>query len=91
MLLHCGLYSANIVLIVVYLLIIHATTIYPGSVKTELLDAIAPSETKAMVEKFYEDVGMTLDIIANTVLYYALSRPDNVNVLELVIRSGKEA
>lgn len=32
---------------------IHATTIYLGAVKTELLNSIEPSETKAMVEKFF--------------------------------------
>lgn len=69
---------------------IHATTIYPGAVKTELLNTIAPSETKAMVEKFYEDAGMTPDIIANAVLY-ALSQPDNENVSDLVVRPSKEA
>ena len=69
---------------------IHATTIYPGAVKTELLNTIAPSETKAMVEKFYEDAGMTPDIIANAVLY-ALSQSDYVNVSDLVVRPSKEA
>lgn len=69
---------------------IHATTIYPGAVKTELLNTIAPSETKTMVEKFYEEAGMTPDVIANAVLY-ALSQPDCVNVSDLVIRPGKEA
>lgn len=69
---------------------IHATTIYPGAVKTELLNTIAPSETKAMVEKFYEDAGLTPDVIANVVLY-ALSQPDNVNVSDLVVRPSMEA
>lgn len=69
---------------------IHATTIYPGAVKTELLNIIAPSETKAMVEKFYEDAGITPDVIANAVLY-AISQPDNVNVSDLVVRPSKEA
>lgn len=69
---------------------IHATTIYPGAVKTELLNTIAPSETKAMVEKFYEDAGITPDVIANAVLY-AISQPDNVNVSDLVVRPSKEA
>lgn len=69
---------------------IHATTIYPGAVKTELLNTIAPSETKAMVEKFYEEAGMTPDVIADAVLY-ALSQPDSVNVSDLVIRPRKEA
>lgn len=69
---------------------IHATTIYPGAVKTELLNSIAPSETKTMVEKFYEDAGLTPDAIANAVLY-ALSQPEDVNVSDLVIRPSKEA
>lgn len=69
---------------------IHTTTIYPGAVKTELLNTIAPSETKAMVEKFYEDAGITPDVIANAVLY-AISQPDNVNVSDLVVRPSKEA
>ena len=69
---------------------IHATTIYPGAVKTELLNTIAPSETKAMVEKFYEDAALTPDVIANAVLY-AISQPDNVNVSDLVVRPNKEA
>ena len=69
---------------------IHTTTIYPGAVKTELLNTIAPSETKAMVEKFYEEAGLTPDVIANAVLY-AISQPDNVNVSDLVVRPSKEA
>lgn len=69
---------------------IHTTTIYPGAVKTELLNAIAPSETKAMVEKFYEEAGLTPDVIANAVLY-AISQPDNVNISDLVVRPSKEA
>ncbi len=69
---------------------IHTTVIYPGAVKTELLNSIAPSETKSMVEKFYEDVGLTPDVIANAVLY-AVSQPDNVNVSDLVVRPSREA
>ena len=69
---------------------IHATTIYPGAVKTELLNTVVPSETKTMVEQFYEQVGMTPDGIASAVLY-ALSQPDNVNVSDLVIRPSMES
>ena len=69
---------------------IHATTIYPGAVKTELLNTVAPSETKTMVEKFYEQAGMTPDVIAGAVLY-ALSQPDNVNVSDLVVRPAMES
>lgn len=69
---------------------IHATTIYPGAVKTELLNTVAPSETKTMVEQFYEQAGMTPDVIAGAVLY-ALSQPDNVNVSDLVVRPSMES
>ena len=69
---------------------IHATNIYPGAVKTELLHTVAPSETKTMVEQFYEQAGMTPDVIANAVLY-ALSQPDNVNVSDLVVRPAMES
>lgn len=69
---------------------IRATTIYPGAVKTELLNTVAPSETKKMVEQFYEAAAMTPDVIANAVLY-ALSQPDNVDVSDIVVRSDKEA
>lgn len=69
---------------------IHTTTIYPGAVRTELLNIIAPSETKAMVEKFYEEAGLTPDVIAGAVLY-VLSQPDNVNASDLVVRPSKEA
>ena len=69
---------------------IHATTIYPGAVKTELLNTVAPSEAKTMVEQFYENAGITPDVIANAVLY-AVYQPDNVNVSDLVVRPSKEA
>lgn len=35
---------------------IRTTIIYPGAIKTELLHTIAPSDIKAMAEKFYEEV-----------------------------------
>ena len=69
---------------------IHATTIYPGAVKTELLNTVAPSETKTMVEQFYEQAGMTPDVIADAVLY-ALSQPGHVNVSDLVVRPSMES
>lgn len=69
---------------------IRTTTIYPGAVKTELLNAIVPSETKTMVEEFYNIAGMEPEVIANVVLY-ALSQPDSVDVSDLMIRSVKES
>lgn len=69
---------------------IRATTIYPGAVKTELLNTVAPSEAKTMVEEFYRNAGLTPDVIANAVLY-AVSQPEHVDVADLVVRSDMEA
>ena len=68
---------------------IRTTTIYPGAIKTELLNMVAESEAKNMVSAFYENVGLTPDIIANAVLY-AVSQPDNVAVPDLVVCPSME-
>ena len=65
------------------------TTIYPGAIKTELLHVIAPSETKSMVEAFYDQVGPDAEVIADAVVY-ALSQPDNVDVSDLTVRPSRE-
>ncbi|MBQ7522468.1 MAG: SDR family NAD(P)-dependent oxidoreductase [Clostridia bacterium] len=39
---------------------IRTTTIYPGVIKTELLNTVAESKMKDMVSKFYENIGLTL-------------------------------
>ena len=44
---------------------IRTTTIFPGAVQTELLNAVAPSETKRMVEEFYKNVGIQPSAVAN--------------------------
>ena len=43
-----------------------------------------------MVEQFYADAGLAPEVIANAVAF-ALSQPDNVDVSDLVVRSGREA
>lgn len=68
---------------------IRTTTIYPGAIKTELLNTVAESEAKNMVSQFYENVGLTPDVIANAVLY-AVSQPDNVAVPDLVVCPSME-
>ena len=68
---------------------IRTTVIYPGAIKTELLNSVAESEAKNMVSQFYENVGLTPDVIANAVLY-AVSQPDNVAVPELVVCPSME-
>ena len=69
---------------------IRTTTIYPGAIKTELLNTIAPSETKTEVEEFYKNVGLEPEAIANAVLY-AVSQPDNVDVSDLAVRPSLES
>lgn len=69
---------------------IKTTVIYPGAIKTELLNTVAPSDTKKMVEQFYENVGIGADAIASAVLY-ALSQSDNVDVSDIVVRPRGEA
>ena len=69
---------------------IRTTTIYPGAIKTELLNSIAPSETKSMVEEFYKNVGLEPEAIANAVLY-AVSQPDNIDVSDIVVRPSRES
>ena len=68
---------------------IRTTTIYPGAIKTELLNMVAESPAKDMVSQFYENVGLTPDVIANAVLY-AVSQPDNVAVPDLVVCPSME-
>lgn len=58
---------------------IRTTTIYPGAIKTELLNTIAPSETKAMVEEFYRNTALKPEAVASAVLY-AVSQPDEIDI-----------
>lgn len=69
---------------------IRTTAIYPGAVKTELLNAIAPSQAKTMVEEFYKTTALEPDAIANAVLY-AVFQPDNVDVSDLAVRPSRES
>lgn len=64
---------------------IRTTTIYPGAVKTELLNGVVENEHKKMVEGFYENFGLEANDIARAVLY-AIEQPDNVDISDLVIR-----
>lgn len=68
---------------------IRTTTIFPGAIKTELLNTVAPSPVKTAVEEFYENVGLAPSAIAGAVLY-ALSQPDEVDISDLTVRPAKE-
>lgn len=69
---------------------IRTTAVFPGAIRTELLNTVAPSETKKAVEAFYENVGLSSAAIANAVLY-ALSQPEEAEVSELTVRPTGEA
>lgn len=69
---------------------IKTTVIYPGAIKTNLLNEVPASETKKTVEQFYENVGIDAINIANSVLY-AISQPDNVDVSDIIVRPRGEA
>lgn len=69
---------------------IRTTAIYPGAVQTELLNTIAPSKTKTMVEEFYQNVGLAPEVIAGAVLY-AISQPEQAEVSDLVVRPTRES
>lgn len=64
---------------------IWTTTIYPGMIKTELLNTVAESVVKKQVENFYEQFGLEPETIASAVLY-AISQPEHVDVSDLVVR-----
>lgn len=68
---------------------IKTTTIYPGAIKTEILNSIAPSDRKTAVEEYYKNVALEPNAIANAVLY-VLSQPNNVDVSDLVVRPSME-
>ena len=69
---------------------IRTTAIYPGAIKTELLNIIPPSETKSMVEEFYKNAGLEPKAIADAVLY-AISQPENVDISDMAVRPIKES
>lgn len=68
---------------------IRTTLIYPGAIKTELLNSVAESEAKDAISDFYRNVGLEPEVIADAVLY-AISQPDNVDVSNLVIQPTME-
>ena len=68
---------------------IRTTILYPGAIQTELLNTIAPSETKSMVEEFYKNVGLEPTAIANAVLY-AIAQPEYVDVSDMIVRPTRE-
>lgn len=63
---------------------IRTTTLYPGSINTELLETISTPEVKEGIQENYDKVGITPDAVARTVLF-AISEPENVGISEVAI------
>lgn len=68
---------------------IRTTLIYPGAIKTELLNSVAESKQKDAVSDFYKNVGLEPEAIANSVLY-AVSQAANVDVTNIVVQPTME-
>lgn len=69
---------------------IRTTILYPGAINTGLLSTIGDAGIKTAVEDIYKKVGISPDAIANAVLY-AVSRPDEVDVSDMIVRPSAEA
>lgn len=69
---------------------IRTTIIYPGAIKTELLNTIDAGKGREMTEEYYRQLTLTSDAIANAVVY-AVSQPYSVDVSDIVIRPSKQA
>lgn len=68
---------------------IRTTIIYPGMIKTELLNTVAEGKGRDMAEAAYAATAVTPDAIASAVLY-AISQPDGVDVSDIVVRPTME-
>ena len=64
---------------------VRVIVIEPGAVATELTDHITHDETRRGVEQFYETTAITAEDIAQ-VIAFAVSRPRNVSLNEILIR-----
>lgn len=69
---------------------IRTSTIYPGSINTELLDSITDSEVQQMQRTVYAKTGIEPERIAEVVVS-AMERPEDTNVSEYTIYPTKQA
>jgi len=69
---------------------IRVTCLYPGAIKTELVDSINDEESRAAVQAFYDNNGsISADAIARAVVY-ALEQPADVAINDIVIRPSRQ-
>ncbi len=64
---------------------IRVMVIEPGAVATELTDHITDPGAKESSEKFYDEVAITADDIAE-IIAFAIARPRRVNLNEILVR-----
>ena len=64
---------------------VRVVLIEPGAVATELTDHITHSDTKAAVERMYEEESISAQDVAE-VIAFAVSRPRGVSLNEILIR-----
>jgi NADP-dependent 3-hydroxy acid dehydrogenase YdfG len=69
---------------------VRVIVIEPGAVATELTDHITHPETKAGAEHMYEQTSISAQDIAQ-VIAFAVSRPQNVSLNEILIRPTGQA
>lgn len=69
---------------------IRTTVVYPGAIKTELLNTIDAGKGREMTEEYYRQVALTPDAIASAVVY-AVSQPESVDISDIVVRPAKQA
>jgi len=66
------------------------TSIEPGAVATELTDHITHAETKQRAEQMYSDNAISAEDISE-VIAFAIARPHNVSLNEILIRPTGQA
>ena len=69
---------------------VRVIVIEPGAVATELTDHITDADTKQGIEKFYADLAITAEDIAE-IIAFAVSRPHSVSLNEILIRPTAQA
>lgn len=61
------------------------TTLYPGSIASELLESIHDAEAAETMKAFYEEKGISADSVVRYVVY-AIEQPAEVSINEITLR-----
>lgn len=68
---------------------IHTTSISPGFVRTELVDAIADPRKRAAAQQSMADLGIPAEAVARAIAF-AIEQPDDVEIGDLTIRPTRQ-